>query len=98
MSGDAAAAYERCERLRWGDAEPGCPHCGADRRYFLRPANGRSRRTHAGGRSARRVWKCAVCRRQFSVLTGTVLHATKVPLPVWVAVADDWVRDATVPS
>ena len=39
-----------------------------------------------------------MCRRQFSVLTGTVLHATQVPLPVWVAVADDWVRDATVPS
>jgi hypothetical protein len=32
------------------------------------------------------------------VLTGTVLHATKVPLPVWVAVADDWASGAAVPT
>jgi transposase-like protein len=34
--------------------------------------------------SERRVWRCHGCRKQFSVLTGTPLHGTKVPVRVWV--------------
>jgi hypothetical protein len=44
------------------------------------------------------VWKCAGCRHQFSVLTGTALHATKVPVSVWVAVADEWTAAGGAPS
>ena len=36
--------------------------------------------------SQRRVWKCAACRKQFSVLTGTIFHGTKVPIATWLAV------------
>lgn len=32
------------------------------------------------------MWKCAACRRQFSVLTGTVLQGTRVDVAVWLAV------------
>ena len=36
--------------------------------------------------SQRRVWKCAKCRKQFSVLTGTIFHGTKVPIETWLMV------------
>jgi transposase-like protein len=83
---DEAAAYEYLEGLRW-DGKPECPHCGNDDRcYFLNPANGKSRQTRTGAASQRRVWKCGACRKQFSVLTNTVMHGTKIPVRVWVFV------------
>ena len=81
-----AAAYEFMERLRWPE-KPVCPHCGSiNDHYFLRPANGTSRKTRTGNVSERRVWKCKDCRRQFSVLTGTIFHGTKVPIEIWLMV------------
>jgi transposase-like protein len=81
-----ADAYEFLEDLRWGD-KPVCPHCGSVRKpYFLTPANGESRKTRTGSESQRRVWKCADCRKQFSVLTGTIFHGTKIPVRTWVFV------------
>jgi transposase-like protein len=83
-----SAAYRLLEQVRWGDRPHACPHCGSDAGcYFLRPADGVARTTRTGNRSTRRVWKCAACRRQFSVLTGTVLERTRIPIRVWVAVA-----------
>jgi transposase-like protein len=74
------------ERFRWGD-DPRlrCPHCGHDRAYYLAPKNG-GRKTRTGKVSERRVWKCAKCRRQFSVLNGTIFHATKIELRTWLMV------------
>lgn len=81
-----AAAYEFLEELRW-HGEPVCPHCGSRNRHvFLRPANGLSRTTNRGKQSERRVWKCRECKRQFSVITGTVMHGTHVPIRTWVLV------------
>jgi transposase-like protein len=82
-----AEAYEVMERLRWGDDLAGlrCPHCDHDKAYFLAPKNG-ARRTRTGTVSERRVWKCAKCRRQFSVLNGTIFHGTKVELRTWLLV------------
>jgi transposase-like protein len=81
-----AGAYYFLEQLRWGD-HPVCPHCGTDREpYFLHPENGHSRKTRTGTKSQRRVWKCAACRKQFSVLTGTIFHGTKIPIRTWVLV------------
>jgi transposase-like protein len=83
---DEAAAYELLEELRWGN-QPVCPHCGSDRKpYFLTPESGKDRATRTGSRSQRRVWKCAACRKQFSVLTGTIFHGSKVPVRTWVLV------------
>jgi ISXO2-like transposase domain len=39
--------------------------------------------------SERRVWKCRPCKKQFSVLTGTIMHATKIPVRTWVLVLFD---------
>jgi transposase-like protein len=82
-----ADAYEYLEELRWA-GKPFCPHCGNDERcYFLQPKDGSdSRKTRTGSRSQRRVWKCGACRKQFSVLTGTTFHGTKIPLRKWLFV------------
>jgi transposase-like protein len=81
-----ADAYLLLERLRW-ESGVVCPHCGSiAEHYFLKPANGTSRATRTGSRSHRRVWKCKDCRKQFSVLTGTIFHGTKIPVRTWVFV------------
>ncbi len=87
---DEHDAYLLLEELRW-HGKPVCPHCGHDKAYFLTPKGG----TRGTGRpkpdgkrtqSVRRVWKCAKCRKQFSVLTNTIFHGTKVSLRTWLMV------------
>ena len=81
-----ADAYRFMENLRWGDT-PVCPHCGGTERIsFLNPANGVSRKTRTGSESQRRVWFCGPCRKQFSVLTGTVFHGSKISVRKWLFV------------
>jgi transposase-like protein len=81
-----ADAYKFLEDLRW-NGEPVCPHCGSvEQHYFLTPKDGSTRKTRTGSESQRRVWKCRSCRKQFSVLTGTIFHGTKVPVRTWVFV------------
>ena len=78
-------AYLLMEKLRW-DGRPVCPHCDNDRVHFLKPENGISRKTRTGAISERRVWFCGACRKQFSVLTGTIFHRTKISLKTWMFV------------
>jgi transposase-like protein len=79
-----ADAYEFLEELRW-NGRPVCPHCGSVRKpYFLKPSNGKTRKTTRGSASERRVWKCADCRKQFSVLTRTIFHGSHIPVRTWV--------------
>jgi transposase-like protein len=80
-----ADAYKFLEDLRW-NGQPACPHCGGAEPYFLNPENGVSRRTRTGTESQRRVWKCRECRKQFSVLTGTIFHGSRIPVRTWVFV------------
>lgn len=82
-----ADAYRYLEGLRWPDG-PVCPHCGSvEKHYFLTPRSGsETRKTRTGAETQRRVWKCKTCRKQFSVITGTVFHGTKVPLHTWLMV------------
>jgi transposase-like protein len=82
-----ADAYAYMESLRWPGG-PVCPHCHSRaKHYFLTPKSGTgARATRTGSMSERRVWKCKSCRKQFSVITGTVFHGTKVPLHTWVMV------------
>jgi transposase-like protein len=81
-----ADAYLLLEQLRWADG-PVCPHCGNKKAYFLKPSNGVSRATGPKKTmSQRRVWKCAKCRKQFSVLTGTIFHGTKIDIRTWLMV------------
>jgi transposase-like protein len=79
-----AEAYEFLETLRW-KGTPTCAHCGSERVFYLVP-RGEGRKTRTGKVSERRVWKCGACRKQFSVLTGTIFHGTKIELRIWLVV------------
>jgi transposase-like protein len=80
-----AEAYAYLESLRW-DGTPTCAHCGSENVAYMAPKNGASRETRTGAQSERRVWQCRDCRKQFSVLTGTVMHGTKIAVRIWVMV------------
>jgi transposase-like protein len=80
-----ADAYLYLENLRW-KGTPRCPKCDTTEVRYIAPTNGVSRTTAGGSQSERRVWKCAPCAKQFSVLTGTIMHATKIPVRTWVLV------------
>lgn len=80
-----AEAYSYFESLRWSET-PICAHCGGSDVYLITPTNGSSRKTRTGSLSERRVWNCRPCRKQFSVLTGTVMHGTKISVRIWLMV------------
>lgn len=82
-------AYVYLERLRWPSGDSVCPHCGNDAgNYYLKPKSedGMSRATRTGRKSQRRVHKCKSCRKQFSAITGTVMHGTKISILTWLMV------------
>jgi transposase-like protein len=79
------AAYRDLELVLWPHG-PTCPHCRFAGAYYLSPENGATRKTRTGSFSARRVWRCRDCGQQFSVLVGTALHGTKVPVGTWLRV------------
>lgn len=65
---------DRCEeymrKIRWEDATPVCPNCGA---------NGK----RIGEIKTRRMLRCKDCRKQFSSRVGTVFESSKIPLDKW---------------
>src|SRR6266852_6365137 len=79
---DEAEAWQLLERIRWPDGRI-CPHCGVvNHAYYLEPQSG-TRKTKRGNVTYRRVWKCAECRTQFSVLVGTIFEDTHIPVSKW---------------
>jgi len=67
-----AQAREFLEEVRW-HGNPTCPHCGGSNAYELQ-----------GSATRPGVWKCAKCRKQFTVTVGTVMHRSHIPLRKWV--------------
>jgi transposase-like protein len=65
----AAATY--LESLRWPNG-PVCPHCGESKRKAYRLKS-----------NTRRLWKCAACRKQFTVTVGTIFESSHIPLHKW---------------
>jgi transposase-like protein len=84
---DEESAYRFLDGLRWPDG-PVCAHCGHDKAYFLTPKStaGRASGAKKNSRSTRRLFKCAKCRKQFSVLTNTIMHGTHISIRTWVFV------------
>jgi transposase-like protein len=64
-------ARDFIEEARWRGT-PTCPHCGTERAYRLK-----------GSATRPGVWKCAECRKQFTVTVGTVMHRSHIPLRKW---------------
>jgi transposase-like protein len=77
---DENEAYLFLEKMRWPNG-PVCVHCQHTKAYFLQPKGDRYTRT--GHATQRRVYKCANCRKQFSVLIGTIFEGSKIPLYKW---------------
>lgn len=71
---DPDAAREYIEAVRWG-GEPFCPHCANIGAYALTPKKGSSTR--------KGVYKCAACRKQFTVTVGTVFEGSHLGLHKW---------------
>jgi transposase-like protein len=69
---DEAKAREHFEAIRWPDG-PYCPHCGETERVY---------RLH--GESHREgLLYCNACNGSFTVMTGTVMERSHVPLNKW---------------
>jgi ISXO2-like transposase domain/Transposase zinc-ribbon domain len=82
---DEGEAYRFLEDVLWPNGAV-CPHCGVvGNARYLEPRNG-GRKTRSGKISKRRVWQCREkeCRKQFSVLVGTVFAESHIPLNKWV--------------
>ena len=66
------AAYEYVEARLWPKG-PICPHCGSTERI----SKMKGKATRIG------LYKCYVCRKQFTVKVGTIFEDSHVPLRIW---------------
>jgi transposase-like protein len=68
---DPLAAADYLESIRWPNG-PVCPHCGeSERAPYKLPHN------------TRKLWKCAACRKQFTVTVGTIFEGSHIGLHKW---------------
>src|SRR5712692_5778578 len=65
------AAADYLESLRWPNG-PVCPHCGES-----------ERKPYALKSKTRKLWKCAACKKQFTVTVGTIFEGSHIPLNKW---------------
>ena len=65
---DESHCRKYLEQRRWGNT-PICPHCGNTQKIY-RYKNGKT-------------FKCARCKKQFSVKTGTMYEHSNIPLQKW---------------
>mgnify|MGYP000064364714 FL=1 len=65
---DEDSCRKYLEKRRWGNT-PTCPHCGNAQKIY-RYKNGKT-------------FKCAHCKKQFSVKTGTMYENSNIPLQKW---------------
>ncbi len=68
---DEEACIKHLERIRWPDGVIVCGHCGSSRKIH------RVTRGH--------LYKCADCKKQFSVRKGTIFEESRLPLRKWFA-------------
>jgi transposase-like protein len=68
---DEKVAREYVEEMRWG-GNPVCPHCGAFKPYKLKDG---------------KTYRCKekTCKRDFTVLVGSIFENSKIPLSTWMA-------------
>jgi transposase-like protein len=73
---DEDKARELLETLRWPEG-PVCPHCKAKEPYKLTP----KATSKSPGRKG--LYKCRECRKQFTVLVGTIFSDSHIPISKW---------------
>src|ERR1700722_12125376 len=64
---DPQTAIDHFKAIRWAGGMV-CPYCDHDKAYTL---------------SRKNMYRCADCRRNFSVTVGTIFEDTKLPLRIW---------------
>lgn len=64
---DEDVCREYLEKMRFQNGEF-CPHCGHEKIYKF---------------SDGKLYKCAKCRKKFSLRTGTIFESSKIPLKTW---------------
>jgi transposase-like protein len=70
---DEDAAREHLESIRWPNG-PFCPHCGETERVTRLHGD-----SHRPG-----LFQCNSCREHFTVMVGSVMERSHIPLPKWV--------------
>src|SRR5258708_15234718 len=73
---DEDAAREFLESKLWAHGRH-CPHCGCMTTYALTAKPGSKSPVRKG------VYKCKVCRQQFTVRIGTIFEESKLPISKW---------------
>ena len=76
-----ADAYQLLESLRWPNG-PTCPHCQSLDAHYIEPREGH-RTTRKGSETHRRIYTCGGCKKQFSVLVGTIFSDSHIPVAKW---------------
>jgi transposase-like protein len=84
---DEDAAREYLEAMRWPDGTV-CPHCGLlGEAYKLTPKVKTFEEIKATRKRIRKprkgLWKCAGCRKQFTVTVKTIFEDSHIPLHKW---------------
>lgn len=70
---DADSCHDRVAFVRWPSG-PDCPKCSS---------------TSVGFLEARRIFYCRDCGHQFTVMSGTIMHHSRVTLDTWFAAVAD---------
>lgn len=76
---DETKARRLLESMRWPDG-PVCPHCRNHKEkpiYVIKPKADSKSPARAG------LYKCGACRKQFTVLVGTVFSDSHIPISKW---------------
>lgn len=80
---DEAAAFEHVESMLWPQG-PVCHHCGSmDKHYKLVGVRSKASKKNPNGVERHGLYKCAACRKQFTVRMGTIFEETHLPLHKW---------------
>jgi hypothetical protein len=67
--GTEVQCEQTLEALRWPEGFH-CPRCAGEAHYVVRDG-------------VRKVFQCATCRHQASLIAGTIFQGTKLPLTIW---------------
>lgn len=73
---DDGEARKLLESLRWPDGVV-CPHCEFNEVYKITPKPDSRRPARKG------LYKCAACRKQFTVTVGTIFEDSHIPIGKW---------------
>jgi transposase-like protein len=75
-------AHELLEQIRWPNGVV-CPKCGSFGKKHYKIAS--KPNTKTGNKARRGLYKCADCRKTFTVKVGTIFEDSHIPLDIWLA-------------